>query len=190
MTNKQAKSKKDIYGVNVRRLAVLLLVYVIASSALIAYITVQNSNLTKDVQDLKKGAPLTTWSIGDTVDTADFTFTLHDVKTNTTGIQGYLPVPEDKKFIVVDVTLKNKTADEQTFIPLTTAYIRDSQGKKYELTTAPDIQFTAAGKVASGDTIRGEIGFLIPRSEKSAKFYIEPFAARSPMVVIDLSAKL
>ena len=174
----------------IRKLSYVLICVVLLSVAANLWLMYRYQGAQNEITSLRQGAELKTWSIGDVIETPEFSFTVHDVKVDTVGIPKYLPVPEGQKYVAVDVSLKNKTEDDNTFVPLNTAYLRDADNHKYDLSLAPTVEFTAAGRVASGDTIRGEIGYLVPAEAKELRFYVEPFANKSAMIVIDISSKL
>jgi hypothetical protein len=76
---------------------------------------------------------------------------------------------------MVQVKIKNKTEKVVSFLPVLQTYLRDGNGVKYEITTAPNIkQAAVAGPIAPGDTVSGQIGFQVPVAVQGRlKFYYD-----------------
>jgi hypothetical protein len=138
---------------------------------------------------LYAGYELVTYSPGDIVETPDFSLEVTGFDIDTEGIPQYLEVPDDQQYVAVDLTFRNKTSNDAILLPLNDVYLKDETGKKYLVTTAPNVESGVAGRVAAGDVISGQAGFLIPRSLDNVNFYFEPLGGQDPVVVYNLSLR-
>ncbi len=180
------KSKRTSLNDKNKLLALFLLLTVTCGLLITTSLARKNSQLVQELQDLKTGYYMKSWAVGDEIDATDFKLTVNGVDVDSVGIPNYLPVPEGMEYLAVDISLTNKTSNENIFIPLNTAYLRDKNGTKYDLSLAPNVESSVAGRIAAGDTIKGQIGFLVPQSAEGLRFYFEPFAQSSEIVVVDL----
>lgn len=180
---KQTNSQRKLLYVLSASLMLITIVAVSVNAILWSKYVSTSAELTT----LKTGVQKRIWQIGENIETAEFVFSVNEVNVNQQGLEKYLPAPEGMQFVTVDVSMRNKTAEEKVFIPLNTAYIRDSEGNKYELTVSPDVDSSAAGRIAAGDIIKGQIGFLVPESSMGLNFYLEPFGATSDIIIVSLN---
>lgn len=102
------------------------------------------------------------FKVGDQVNVGNtWVVTVNSVKTS----QGdeFTQPKAGNTYVVVDVTLKNTSSQEQNVSSLLSFSLKDSTGQKYDETiitgaTPPD------GKVAAGDVLRGQIPYEVPSS--------------------------
>jgi hypothetical protein len=163
---------------------------ILAVSSTIFYY-VKYKNITEELNEYKTGYALKTWAIGDEVDTPDYTISVKEINIDKIGIPKYLPAPEGKQFVAVDLTVKNRTSTEAVFLPINSSYLRDQDGIKYAVTTAPNVEEGIAGQIAPGDTARGMLGYLVPQDISELRFYFEPYGEQAgKTITIDLSDSL
>ncbi|MCA9349127.1 DUF4352 domain-containing protein [Candidatus Saccharibacteria bacterium] len=151
----------------------------------------QNHRLKGELYDIKLGYSMHSWLPGESVETEVYRLKLEDVTIDKEGIPVYLPAPSGYMFVTVDLSIDNKSQQDQLFLPLNYTYLKDQTGKKYALTTVPNITNSAAGKIAAGDTVRGQIGFMIPITSTDLHFYFEPYGQdNSSIINFDISSYL
>lgn len=93
-----------------------------------------------------------------------YVVTVNSVKTNA-GTDIDQP-KSGNTYLVVDVTLKNVSSQEQNLSSLLQFTLKDATGQKYDETitsfaTPPD------GKVEAGDQVRGQLVYEVPKSQHS-----------------------
>jgi hypothetical protein len=145
------------------------------------------NKLSVEFEQYKIGYQTKIFSLGDSIDTAEFSLVVNSVDVDNDGIPGYLPAPEGMKYLAIDISLRNKTDSENIFLPLFETYLRDSEGTRYELTVAPNVESGVAGRIAAGDTVKGQVGFLVPETANNLRFYFEPFSGVTDTVVVELN---
>lgn len=112
-----------------------------------------------------------TFAIGDVVEIGEMTLTVNEV-TYPAGDEFNEPEPGNK-FVVVDVTLENKSAEAKSISSMLQMYLKDDTGQKYDLDlmastasggTTPD------GEIAPGEKLRGQVGFQVPEDAQGLVF--------------------
>lgn len=98
------------------------------------------------------------------------------------GEAGSLNPPSDSEYLTVDVYIKNKSGKTLEFFPVSQTYIKDSSGQTYSVGAAMVKQPFQAGDVVSGDQVKGQIAYQVPKNIKNPLFYIEGLASK-PVVV-------
>lgn len=122
---------------------------------------------------------------GDVVKVGDtWQVTVNSFQTNP-GDQFTTP-KHGNQFVVVDVSLKNLSAQSQTISSELNFDLKDSTGQKYQETvisglTAPD------GAVAAGDLLRGQLTYEVPASMKTFSFSFQADAFGGDPTIWDLS---
>lgn len=109
--------------------------------------------------------------------------TVNSVKTSK-GEQ-FLTPTAGNIYLIVDVTLKNTSGQEQTVSSALNFSLQDSTGQKYTETiltgeTPPD------GKVEAGSLLRGQLVYEVPTSQKSFTFNFEADIIAGGQTVWDL----
>ena len=124
------------------------------------------------------------FKVGDQVKVGDtFIVTVNSFKTNP-GDDFFKP-KSGNQFVVVDVTLKNVGSDEQNISSLLQFTLKDATGQKYDETiissaTPPD------GKLAAGDTIKGQIAYEVAATQHDFTFAFEADIISSGQTIWDL----
>lgn len=112
--------------------------------------------------------------IGEVLDTKDFSFAVTKIEFDTTGITEF-PAPPGTQFVMVSVSIHNKTSSSANFYPIYDTYIRDGNGYKYEITAAPKIEVPSiAGEIQRGLAVNGVLGYMVPIGSKNLEFVYEP----------------
>jgi hypothetical protein len=112
-----------------------------------------------------------TFAVGDVVQIGDMALTVNEV-TYPTGNDFSKP-EAGQTFLVVDVTLENKGSEAKSISSLLQMSLKDATGQKYDL----DLMASAAsggtppdGEIASGERVRGQIGFQVPQDAQGLVF--------------------
>lgn len=124
------------------------------------------------------------FKVGDQVKVGDtYVVTVNSFKTNP-GDEFSKP-KAGNVFVVVDVSLKNVSSQEQDVSSILQFTIKDSTGQKYDETiisgvTSPD------GKLAAGDTVKGQLAYEVPSSQHNFTFAFEADIISSGQTFWDL----
>ncbi|HEX6543612.1 MAG TPA: DUF4352 domain-containing protein [Ktedonobacterales bacterium] len=124
------------------------------------------------------------FKVGDQVKVGDtFIVTINSFKTSP-GDEFDKP-KSGNVFVVVDLSIKNVSKDEQNISSLLQFTLKDSTGQKYTETilsnaTPPD------GKLAAGDVIKGQIAYEVPKAQHDFTFAFEADIISSGQVIWDL----
>lgn len=114
--------------------------------------------------------PLVSYGVGEVVDTARFSFAVTKIAYDDQGIKEY-PAPPGMQFLMIDITLFNKTSSSIYFLPVTQTYVRDQQGNRYDISTAPKIiEPSIAGEIVPLIGYNGRLGFVVPKSAEGLEF--------------------
>lgn len=115
-----------------------------------------------------------TFAVGDQIRIGDLVLIVHQV-TYPPGDQFNKPEPGNK-FVVIDLTLENKGSEDRHVSSLLQMYLKDEQGRKYELDLAATVASggsTPDGEIAPGEKLRGQVGFQIPENAKNLVFVFD-----------------
>ncbi|HEU5348582.1 MAG TPA: DUF4352 domain-containing protein [Ktedonobacterales bacterium] len=124
------------------------------------------------------------FKVGDQVKVGDtYVVTVNSFKTNP-GDEISKP-KSGNVFVVVDLTIKNVSSEEQSVSSLLQFTLKDSTGQKYNETilssaTPPD------GKLAAGDIIKGQIAYEVSASQHDFTFAFEADMLSSGQTIWDL----
>ena len=95
---------------------------------------------------------------------------------NNLSIKIYRPI-EGYKSIVVDLQIKNQGDDTLYFTGSNQIYLKDSTGQKYSedsLALPNDSDDHVVGSLEQGESIRGQVGFLVPEDAGGLIFVFDP----------------
>ncbi len=87
------------------------------------------------------------------------------------GSQPFI-APKDKQYIIVDLSIKNKSDKPIQVLPSTDTYVKDSQGNIVYLTPYSLANPMRAGQLLPGETIKGETSYLVSKNGTN-KLYID-----------------
>lgn len=125
------------------------------------------------------------FKVGNQVKVGDtYVVTVNSVKTN-----GGTDIDQPKSgdtYLVIDLTVKNVSSQEQDLSTLLQFTLKDATGQKYDetvtsFTTPPD------GKIEAGDQSRGQMAFEVPKSQHSFTLAFEADITSSGETVWNLS---
>lgn len=162
---------KRILGKFQTVIGICIIAILLASSLFyrIQYVTTQNK-----LDEYQKTYVIHKSNIGEILDTKAFSFAVTKVEYDETGIRE-LPVAPGMKFVMVSVSLYNKTSSSVHFLPIIETYMRDSVGNRYEITTAPKIEVASiAGTIERAKGYEGILGFMVQKQASGLEFVYEP----------------
>jgi flagellar basal body-associated protein FliL len=126
------------------------------------------------------------YKIGQTANIASMDVTANSTRTSQ-GDQYSVP-KAGNQYLIVDVTVNNKSGQAQTISSLISFILQDSTGQKYTETittlsgvTAPD------GSVQDGAKLRGQLIYEVPKSMKSYTFEFQPSITSTDVATWDIS---
>jgi hypothetical protein len=90
--------------------------------------------------------------------------------TYSQGNQTYQPGTA-RKYAVVEVEVKNPTAQPFNFAPVVQTYLTDSKGVKYEMAPTELPNPIEAGPIAPGETRRGQLSYNVPNDAGALEFH-------------------
>lgn len=104
-----------------------------------------------------------TFQIGDIIEIGTLTLTVNEV-TSPAG-DDFAKPDEGNKFLVVDLTIENKGTDAANVSSLLQMSLKDPTGQTYAvdlLATTTSGGTSPDGEIASGEKVRGQVGFQVP----------------------------
>ncbi len=105
------------------------------------------------------------FKVGEAVKVGDtWEVTVNSVKTNN-GSE-YLKPKDGKTYLVVNVTTKNLTNQEQNMSSILNFSLKDTTGQKADIAIIPNVDVAPNGKVEAGGLLRGNLAYEVPKSEK------------------------
>lgn len=116
----------------------------------------------------------TTFAVGDVIEIGDLGLTVHGV-IFPTGDQFSQP-EEGMKFLVVDVSVENKSEVAQSISSLLQMALKDATGQSYDEDLMADVAGGGTapnGELAPGETIRGQVGFQVPADDEGFVFVFD-----------------
>jgi hypothetical protein len=92
-------------------------------------------------------------------------------------------------FLNVELEIENKGFDTKYISPTSQTYIKDSQNRKYktDIMSVPDAAATISGELPNNESVKGLVGFELPKDAKGLMLYFEDGSLTDvDMAVIDL----
>lgn len=111
--------------------------------------------------------------------------TVDSVKTSTGST--YNTPKAGNVFMVVTVSVKNMSSQEQNVSSLVQFNLQDSTGQKYTETIDTDAGATLDGKVEAGSPLKGVIVYEVPKSMHSYQFSFQSDITSDGQTLWDLS---
>jgi flagellar basal body-associated protein FliL len=148
-----------------------------------ATFTADTSNTTSNSTSTTSG---THYKVGQTANIASMDVTVNSTKTSQ-GDQYSVP-KTGKQYLIVDVTVNNKSGQAQTISSLLSFTLQDSTGQKYtEALTSLSGVTPPDGSVQDGAKLRGQLVYEVPKSMKSYTFEFQPSITSTDVVTWDIS---
>lgn len=110
--------------------------------------------------------------VGESVKFNGMIITLNSVKTSKGN---EFEKPEKGTYLLANVTVENKTDEEQIVSSLANASLKDADGYSYTNALFSDAKGSLDGQVPAGGKLRGEISFDVPKSRSYEFIYQDMF---------------
>jgi hypothetical protein len=155
---------------SIHRLLLSLTIIVISMFAFVACGGSSSSNTGTAVTPTSTSAASTApstqhFKVGQTVKVGDtWEVTINSAKTSE-GEQ-FLTPPAGHHYLIVDVTLKNISSQEQNVSSALNFTLQDSTGQKYTETILPG-KTPPDGKVEANSPLRGQLSYEVPTDQKA-----------------------
>lgn len=130
------------------------------------------------------GSQTTHYKVGDQVKAGDaFVVTANSVRSSSGDT--YFKPKSGNVFMIIDVTIKNTSGQQQSVSSLLSFALKDSTGQQYTETivsgaTPPD------GKIEAGGVLRGQIAYEVPKTQHDSIFSFDPNVIVSDQYLWDL----
>lgn len=118
--------------------------------------------------------PFKTWQIGDIVDDEQLAFTVNNLSEDTHGIPGFWAPKDGEKFMIVDMSYKNKSSEVYHMSPVNYMKLIDSENHEYRVTSAPFLTKGFGGPIKPDTTMSGQVGFIVSKSAEGLKLVFDP----------------
>lgn len=107
--------------------------------------------------------------------------------TNTSTGSPYNTPKAGNVYLIVTVSLKNMSSQEQNVSSIMQFNLQDSSGQKYTETIDPDAGATLDGKVEAGSPLKGVIVYEVPKSMHSYQLSFQADITSEGQTLWDLS---
>ncbi|HEX9035476.1 MAG TPA: DUF4352 domain-containing protein [Ktedonobacterales bacterium] len=149
-----------------RRFFPVLALLLAVSGAIIACGGADNSGSTTSGGSSSSSSSAAHFKVGDQVKVGDtWVVTLNSVTTH--GSTDIDQLNAGDTYLVLDMTFKNVSSQEQSLSSLLQLSLKDSTGQSYNETVTSFAKATPDGKVEAGGLSRGQLVFEVPSSQKS-----------------------
>lgn len=108
-----------------------------------------------------------------------------DIKKETNFVMNITP-PEGKEIISLDLQIENNSTKTYTIFPSINTFIRDNQGRTYQLTLAAISDPFATNSVEPGQKASGRLAYMVTSQNIPLLLYIENSTSSMPPFVIKL----
>lgn len=112
---------------------------------------------------LASSVSLKTYSVGQVIKTSHFDIEVSDISYDSVGKEPFKP-EKNNRYLIFNLSLKNKTNQEMPVFPSSQTMIKDGQGNVYRMTVANVTKPFQAGHLPPGDKIQGQIAFELPNT--------------------------
>ncbi len=112
------------------------------------------------------------------------------VTVNSASLHGATDIDQPKAgdtYLVLDVTFKNVSSQEQDLSSLLQLSLKDSTGQTYDETVTSFAKGSPDGKVAAGDLLRGQVVYEVPKAQKSFTFAFEADVTSGGQTIWDIN---
>ncbi len=132
-------------------------------------------------------APAQHFKVGQIVKVGDtWQITVDSAKTST-GSEFNKPQHSGDVFLVIIVTMKNLSNQEQNVSSLAQWTLQDTIGQKYDGTIDTDAGASLDGKVEAGSLLKGSLAYEVPKTMKSFTLAFEADITSSGETIWDIS---
>ena len=84
-----------------------------------------------------------------------------------------LHLPDTERVLVLDVQVKNLSKQPLNYLPIIHTFLRDDQGNTYSFTPGLTSNVMQAKLITPGETLRGELAFIVPSEYLPLWFYFD-----------------
>lgn len=112
------------------------------------------------------------------------------VTVNSAKLHGATDIDQPKAgntYLVLDITFKNTSSQEQNLSSLLQLSLKDSTGQKYDETIVSFVSSSPDGKVAAGDLLRGQVVYEVPTSQKAFTLAFEADITSDGQTIWDIN---
>lgn len=128
-----------------------------------------------------------TWKVGDLVAIGGWEVQVHSAKTAQGG--EFSTLKSGDVYLLIDVTVTNKTGQSQTFSSIGQFSVKDATGQTYTQTIDTDAPNAPDGAVANGSKLRGTLAYEVPSTQKQFELGFLPSYGTSDQATWDLTVK-
>jgi len=90
-------------------------------------------------------------------------------------------------YLVLDITFKNVSSKEQDLSSILQLSLKDSTGQTYNETVTTFVSGSPDGKVASGDLLRGQVVYEVPKAQKAFTLAFEADITSGGQTIWDIN---
>jgi Domain of unknown function (DUF4352) len=83
-----------------------------------------------------------------------------------------MPIADTDSFLVVNIRITNTSTERLDFFPEPSTHLRDSHGLSYKMAPTRLTQPLQPGSIMNGESIDGQVSYLIPLTEEHPVLYI------------------
>jgi hypothetical protein len=149
--------------------------------------TAVNSNSSSSSGSTPTSAPAQHFKIGQTVKVgSDWQVVVDSAKTST-GSEFNKPQKAGDVYLIITVSMKNISSQEQDASSLLQWSLQDSTGQKYTETIDSDAGSSPDGKVEAGMPLKGDLVYEVPASQKSFTLAFEADLTSSGQTIWEIS---
>ncbi|WP_440897431.1 DUF4352 domain-containing protein [Amphibacillus sp. Q70] len=145
----------------------------------------ENEDNLEDATDEVEGEEEEDLVVGDTVNFEGLEITLNEARIEPGG---EFDTPGEDQFIVANLTIENKTDEEQVISSMLNIELKDEEGYAYMTTFLMEgTKGQLDGSLEVDETMRGEIPFDVPESDTYELHFSDPFKTGKAIWTISAS---
>jgi hypothetical protein len=113
-------------------------------------------------------------AVGEAVEVEDLTVTVNEVLYPTGD--GFIQANEGNKFVVVDLTVENRSTEATAISTIAQMELKDATGQRYTLdlmASQASGGSTPDGELAPGEVLRGQVGYQVPADATGLVFIFD-----------------
>ncbi len=139
-----------------------------------------------DTEEVYHTYPLKVWQQGEIVSSDSIAFRVNSLRTDTVQVPGYWELPDGGQFVVLSLTVTNKTDAPYILSPITTMHLKDQAGTQYQVSSAPSITQAFGGELPAGQSVTGEVGFITQKGATSLQLFYDPRTSGDQTIITNL----
>ncbi len=131
--------------------------------------------------------PYKTWNMNETVQDKKLSFTTTSTKEDPIGAPGFWAPAPDETFLIINMSYKNKTNEVYHLSPINYMKLKDNNNQEFPVTSAPSLTQGFGGPVNPGETMTGQVGFIVKKSSKGLKLIFDPHLVNENIIEVSLN---